>query len=261
MKINIALAISRDWFDHATITATSILMKSKPEDEYCFYILSNGFDEEEKGKFLKLKKLRKVNFEFLTIEDSYFEGAIHDWLGVSASYRLRLQTLCNADKVLYMDSDVVAVQDVSELFGIDISNYYIAAVEDKSSEMMSCRIKKIKEGEIFFNSGVQLINLVQFRENNLEEKMLSVMRDSNNYTDQDAINDICYGKILSLPLKYNIVPTDKDYKGREAEAKEAIENPVLLHYWSKPWGVDVRLNKYRHWNEAKDVYESLGNKE
>ena len=257
MKINIALACSRNWFQYAVITATMVLIKSNPQDEYCFYVLSNGFNEEEKNNFLKLKNFRDVEFEFLTVEDSYFEGAIHDWLGVSASYRLRLQTLCKEDKILYMDVDVATGKDIAELYSIDISDYYIAAVEDKSSEMMARRIRKIQKGEIFFNSGVQLINLAQFRENNLEEKMLTVMRDSKNYTDQDAINDICYGKILSLPLKYNIVPAEREYRGREAEAKEAMEDPVLLHYWSKPWHVEIRLDKYKLWNEAKDIYDSL----
>lgn len=257
MKINVALAVSRDWFNHASITATSILMNSNKNDNYCFYILSNGFDESEKDIFLKLKNLRPVDFEFITLDDEYFEGAIHDWLGVSASYRLRLQTFCNEDKVLYLDSDVVALKDIAELYKTDISAYYLAAVEDKCSEMMRCRIHSIKEGETFFNSGVQLINLKAFREDGIEEKFMEVLRNHNSYTDQDAMNDVCYGKILSLPLKYNIVPATKGYKGREIEAENAKENPVLLHYHSKPWGVSARLSKYEAWNNSKDVYNSL----
>ena len=256
MKINVALAISRDWFDKASITATSVLANAKDEDEYSFYILSNGFSDEEKQIFLNLKKLRDVNFEFITIDDSYFDGAIHDWLGVSASYRLRLQTFCKEDKILYMDSDIVAVKDVSELFKIDISNYYVAAVEDKSPDVMRHRIHQIKDDEPFFNSGVQLINLKKFREDNIEEKFMKILREKTSYTDQDALNDVCYGKILSLPLKYNIVPCDK-YTERREEAEDAIKNPVLLHYWSKPWCVSIRIDMYKDWNKYKDIYDSL----
>lgn len=258
MKINIALACSRDWFDYATITATSILMKSKSEDEYCFYILSNGFDEKEKNKFLKLKKLRDVEFEFLTVEDSYFEGAIHDWLGVSASYRLRLQTLCKEDKVLYLDTDVVAAKDIAELYSIDVSDYYLAAVEDKCTEMMSQRVQKTFESKIFFNSGVQLINLKKIREDKIEEQMLETLRKKDGYTDQDVLNDICFGKILPLPLKYNIVQTNgKNYDSKKEEAMEAQKDPVLLHYWSKPWAIEIKISKYKLWNDAKDAYDNL----
>jgi lipopolysaccharide biosynthesis glycosyltransferase len=256
MKINIALAISRDWFEYAVVTATSILENSNSQDEYCFYILSNGFSDEEKDLFLKLKKLRDVDFKFVTLDDSYFDNAIHDWLGVSASYRLRLQTFCPEDKVLYLDSDIVALKDLSELFNTDITDYYVAAVEDKSGHMMRCRIKSIKEDEPFFNSGVQLINLNKFRENKLEEKFMEALRSHGIYTDQDAMNDVCYGNILSLPLKYNIVPCE-EYKHRRDEAVEAIADPVLLHYWSKPWQASARINRYKDWYKYKDIYDNL----
>lgn len=256
MKINIALGISNSWFLQACITATSVLAVSNLDDEYTFYILSNGFSSTDKEMFLKLKNLRNVHFEFVTIDDNYFDGAIHDWLGVSSSYRLFLPNATNENKILYLDSDIVALQDIASMYTTNISNYYIAAIEDKCSAMMRTRIPHIKSGETFFNGGVQLMNLKKMREDNIAKKFIDKQRESIFYTDQDTVNDICYGKIYSLPLKYNIVPAP-GYNGRETEAQEALANPVLLHYAVKPWNRNTKTPIFEHWFKYKELYDNL----
>jgi len=233
MKINIAFGISSDWCQYASITIASILINANKKDDYSFYILSNGITEEHKKIFYRLNKIKKSDYIFIEMDDSFFDGAIHDWLGVSASYRLRLASVTNIEKILYLDADIIAMEDVAELYSTDISSYYLAAVMDKCSDMMKNRVS-LGECDIFFNSGVQLINLKKFRENNLESLFLKRLRESTYYTDQDVLNDICRGHILPLHIKYNIMPYGK-YAGNEYEYYEAISNPVLIHFTLKPW--------------------------
>ena len=252
MKINVALAVSKDWFGRARVTATSVLVNSNPEDDYCFFILSNGFKENDKKYFCELQKIRNVDINFIELDDEYFKDAIHDWLGVSASYRLRLQTFVNEDKILYLDSDIVAMKDIRELYEIDVSDYYLGAVEDKCSNMMKQRVN-LKEDEIFFNSGMQLINLEMFRKDNIEEKFMQKLRESDIYTDQDVMNDICRGKILSLPLKYNLMESESIYGNRTEEYKEALEQPVLYHYYAKPWTSSHRVGKFKIWYDYQEI--------
>ena len=86
-----------------------------------------------------------------------------------------------------------------------------------------------------------------------EEKMLTRLREINFYTDQDVMNDVCYGNIFSLPLKYNIVPVENLYGERQEEARDAMIAPVLLHYASKPWYVSAQQGIYKYWNDEKMV--------
>lgn len=232
-RINIALTASEDWLKYSAITAASILKHAKQDDDYHFYIVCNKFSKKIKKIFYSLDNIKKAEYKFLTVDDSEFEGAIHDWLGVSASYRLKLSKLVDEDKILYLDSDIIAMQDISELYSKDISDYYLAAVEDKCNSMMKGRIGLNKE-QTFFNSGLQLINLKMFRDENLEPIIFEKLRASTYYTDQDVINDVCRDKILSLPLKYNIVPNGL-YFEREEERDNAFKHPVLLHFEKKPW--------------------------
>lgn len=234
MRINIALGMTPNWFEFARVTVGSVLLNARPEDEYHFFIMANEFCDYDRKMFTSLNAIHPAEFEFILIDDSFFDGAIHDWLGVSSSYRLRLPSLVHESKVLYLDSDIIAVQDISPLYETDISDYYLAGVEDKCSEMMKSRVN-LSEDDIFFNGGMQLINLDAFRENNLEKIIMKKLRESTFYTDQDVINDVCRGKILSLPLKYNIMPCSGAYQTRQEEFIESINNPVLIHFTDKPW--------------------------
>lgn len=232
-RLNIALGATRDWLIYSATTVASILCNAYPDDSYHFYIISDRFNTKEKNHFYSLNKIKESNFHFLKIDNSEFDGAIHDWLGVSSSYRLKLSSLVNESKILYLDSDIIALDNINELYSYDISDYYLAAVEDKCSSFMKQRVK-LNIDQTFFNGGMQLINLDNFRKDNLEEIIFEKLRASKFYTDQDVINDVCRDKILSLPLKYNIVPFGR-YTLREQERDEAFNNPVLLHFATKPW--------------------------
>ena len=248
MRVNIAFGATEDWLQYTRITVASILANSNKEDKYHFYIMSNNFSEQIKSVFMLLNKIRPAEYHFIQINDDEFEGAIHDWLGVSSSYRLKLPSLTDLDKILYLDSDIIVLKDIAELYSYDIQNYYTAMVEDKCSMMMRRRVN-LREDQLFFNGGVSLMNLKAFREHNLEEKIFKILRESTFYTDQDVINDLCRDKILSLPLKWNVAwrPIKLDYtpattlqdfviyKGRHEELLESQKDPALIHYLQKPW--------------------------
>lgn len=242
-RINIAFGITKDWLKYTLVTICSILSNAKEEDDYHFYIMSDWENTSVtvfKPYLDTLNLIKPAEYQFLKMDNSEFEGAIHDWLGVSSSYRLKLPALLKEDKVLYLDSDLIAMNDISELYSYDVSDYYLGGVEDKSSHMMRTRVK-LKEGQTFINGGVQLMNLKKFREDNLEPIIFNKLKTCDYYTDQDVINDICRDKILQLPLKYNLMILDMDgfYINRQEEYKQAVQSPAIIHYTVKPWKEDI----------------------
>ena len=255
MRINISLGATEDWLEYSSITIASILKNSNPEDEYHFYIICNNFSEDSKNLFLRLNKIRTAEYHFLLVNDADFDGAIHDWLGVSSSYRLKLSSLTDIDKVLYLDSDIILKADIAELYSYNIDDYYTAMIEDKCSKIMKTRIK-LKPEETFFNAGVTLMNLKAFRENNLEEIIFDKLRKSTFYTDQDVINDVCRGKILSLPIKWNCVEPMivfcTPYPNRRLEYIDSKHNPFLIHYSKKPWE-NLSENFAKEWIKYRDL--------
>ena len=235
--INIAYAATQDWFEYTIISISSVLFNSKESDKYHFFILSDNFSEENKNAFYKLNKIKNSEFSFLKIDNSEFGGIFISDLGYATNYRLKLSSLTNEDKILYLDSDTIVLDDISELYNTDIEDYYIAAVKDKSWKAMRWRISN-DETFVFINAGVVLMNLKLFRKMNLEDKMINYLQNnaSNSHTDQDAINAVCINKIKYLPLKYNImVGGFWAVSYEEKEYDDAIKSPKIAHFVIKPW--------------------------
>lgn len=251
--INIAFGVTNDWLEHTFTVICSVLSNSDNSSEFRFFIMSDIPVEEFNKRFSDiLSKLRVINnrfeCEYIMMDNSEFDGVVHDSrVGISAYYRLKLGSMVNVDKILYLDSDIVVLKDISTLWNYDTEKFYIGAVEDKYSALMGWRAG-LQENEIYINSGVLLMNLKKFREDNLEEKIFEKLREDNNdYSDQDVLNYICKGKILYLPLKYNLMLTVDDensFPERKAEYQDSLKVPVVLHYSIKPWVIPVQYSEY-----------------
>lgn len=256
-KINVALCVSKDWLKYSLVTALSILEYAKDDESYKFYIVSDEISEKYVEKFKLLNNIREVEFEFIEINNEIFDGAINDWLGVSASYRLALPTLVQDSKILYLDSDIIARQNISELYRQDVRDYFFGACIDKCELFMRDRVS-LNEDEKFINSGMLLMNLANMRKYFVPELCIEKLIKSTIYTDQDVLNDICRKGIKLLPLKYNVMPVRNQYKFYEEEFEEAIKNPVLIHYTVKPWkGVENGDTK-PWWYFTRKLKETLG---
>ena len=256
-EINIAFTITHDWFKYTAITALSILCNADESDLYNFYVISNEITEADKDSLRILNKVKNANWNFIKVDDDDFKDITHNWLGCVSCYRLKLPELINADKLLYLDSDLIVLKNIAELYDYDISDYYLAAVEDKLFEIRY--VVKLRGGETYCNGGVQLINLKKFREDNMVQKIVDkLLEKGNNYTDQDVINDLCREYILSLPLKYNIARDAKGYKYRREEYMQAISDPVILHFTPyKPWSGPEYCEDCEVWHKYEDMYIQL----
>ena len=182
MDIKIAFGVTEDWLEHTFVTMCSILSNAKGVNEkYSFYVLSDISEEKFETLFepikYKLNNIYPFEYKYIKMNNSDFDGVVHDKrVGISAYYRLKLPSLLNEEKVIYLDSDLVVTDDISKLWNYDIDNYYLGAVEDKYSDIMGCQAN-LPEGETYINSGVMLMNLKNFRCDNLEEKIFKKLYD------------------------------------------------------------------------------------
>ncbi len=99
------------------------------------------------------------------------------------------------NKILYLDIDMMAAQDISELYHTDITNYEYAAVKEKYGS------KIIKSD--YINAGMLLLNLKKIKETGLLEKARKLIKKRKlPFADQDAIYWSTTSKLL-LPRKFN----------------------------------------------------------
>ena len=152
------------------------------------------------------------------------------------------------DKVLSLDIDVVITEDVSDLWDIDLTDYYFAGVEEQGH-------KNISENEFYANFGVIMMNLKKMREDRIGEKLVDAVNEEHfTCPEQDAFNKYCKGHIYKLPNDYNVTV----YSHITGEAlRERILHYAGLTYW-KHFGP---VKKYYNlpWSKIMELQESARN--
>ena len=94
-----------------------------------------------------------------------------DYALVAVYYRLLAPRLLptSLGKVLYLDCDIIVRRSLRELWNTDITGCALAAVPDLC-EKENGKALDLPIGAKYFNSGVLLINLWFWRENNVPER-------------------------------------------------------------------------------------------
>lgn len=99
------------------------------------------------------------------------------------------------DSILSIDMDTVVNENISELWDLDLTDYYLAAVEERKLSQ--------QEGS-YVNMGVAMLNLKKIREDKKDDEMIDALNTYwYRYKEQDCFNEFFRGKILILPSDYN----------------------------------------------------------
>lgn len=204
--MKIVYACTKSWYQYLLVTLYSLLKYNEVEKLYIFL-------EDDTLNLDVLKKMYK-NTEFIVIN---YENILENYIPKNhinvtnkftsaALVRLFLPDLLpEEDKVIYIDVDTIVVDDFSELWNIDITNYLIAGVKDLGllNQLDYLDLMNLPD-DTYINSGVLIMNLGRMRKEKITSKFTTfVNRKKYRFPDQDALNKICYKKILMIDSKYN----------------------------------------------------------
>lgn len=148
------------------------------------------------------------------------------------------------DRCLYLDSDLIVLDDILELSDLDLGDSDLAAVDDYY--LIRNRILSIPDTKRYFNAGVVMFNLQMWRSKNLANSVFEYVRDNPEnllYWDQDAMNAVLYQNRKPLPLRWNHQIHFDDCLshlpdgGKPSEMQAAMANPAIVHFVGpeKPW--------------------------
>lgn len=209
-KLPVAFIIDNNFVVPCIVAITSILLSKNTGVDYKFYILVNDISNDN------LKKINELNFEPWNAEivivnldlakykDIYihYDGNIGAG-SITALAKFDLHNLIDESKVLYLDSDIIVQNDISELFEISLEDKIAYVVRDSGKIYNNSGLRgKLPK---YFNSGVMLLNLSQMRENDFTTKLINAKKSLNDdgLVDQDAFNIAFRGLTGLLPIKYN----------------------------------------------------------
>lgn len=250
--------------DNSAIRNLKVESLSKRQEGYIFHILSDSVSEQTREKLERLEKSLNQTYpctiQVHIMQECDFKrfpkcGAAHS--NYLPYYRLKMDTFLNkeVEKCLYLDSDMLCLFDVRELFALDLSDKIVAAVGDCGTKHR--KIKFVQKGqkklhffdENYFNSGFLLLNAKEYRKYAIENKCEELASCCTYITaaDQDLLNaTIPQDKVLKLPFAYNFQticfcycickdenPNRLNYT--RAEFTKSFKSPKILHFGEKPW--------------------------
>ncbi len=260
MKINICFTTDNNYISNLSRTLCSILSNANKTDTFDIFILESNISNDNKNKFLKFFNNEFCKINFVNINTNLFNKFPNykfcphiPKMGYS---RLLIADLLNdIDKIIYLDCDTLVLSSLKDLFETDIEGYYLAAAEDTGQIFNSKFFGSFYENfTTYINSGVLLINLKLWRQNNILPTLFDSIEQNKEtflFGDQDAINFVFNGKIKIIDFSYNFQVCAFNIKKLLPKTiktclKETLINPKIIHYSTneKPWNSHTRLKKY-----------------
>ncbi|HNW26215.1 MAG TPA: glycosyltransferase family 8 protein [Candidatus Gastranaerophilaceae bacterium] len=238
-KIQIALTYDDNYAQHSVVLIASILENKTGNEEIIFHILDGGLSDNSKKI---LQDIQGCEIKIHQVDKKQFEGYVKsDYYPVSMLWTMILPDIIKVEKLIYLDSDMVVNSSLKELWETDLSDNYVAAVEDANGKKYAKRYG-LKDSK-FFNTGTMLINCKKWLEDNIPQKAVEIaMKNTGSRWgyDQTVLNQLFEGKVKFLDLKWNLqyfpINVWATYDDKQ-EYKNAIKNPLIIHYVGdyKPW--------------------------
>lgn len=251
--INILLCGNQKVFDGALTELISITNKTKETIKcYIFTMDVSRIKPEytcitdEQIEFLnKVVKSKKEDNEVIKIDiTNLYEkefGNCKNEAAYCTPYTL-LRLLADLvpgmpDKILYLDIDMMAGDDISKLYNIDVSEYEYAAVREKYGSIFIW--------PDYINAGMLLLNMKKIKETGLLEKARELIKTKKMlFADQDAIYRSTTKKLL-LPRIYN------------EQSKFNKKDTVICHFCKRLLLLPYpRTENYKQWH-IEEVHKVL----
>ena len=225
------------YVQHAAAAIASVVAHS--ERNFRFYILDCGISQK------KIEKLQRwdlgsntLTVTAVTKNDVFERYRLPSWYPPAIFYRLTIANLFpQYDKVLYLDSDIIAAGDVGELWDVELGDKWMGGVDETpfflSKWYAASRMKRgFSLDKTYFNSGVLLMNTKMMRVHRFAEACIRILEQNQNlaFPDQDAVCRVLgEDRYVRCDTKFNcMLPLHVKKEFRDFQ-------PTLMHYLQKPW--------------------------
>jgi len=259
--IRIALAPNDKFVKYALVLMISVLENTSSNVE--FIILHSNLNAESKVYLNSVSKYSNARVTYAQVDENVFTGFQNaSWTTIQAWFRALIPDIFpEIDKVIYLDCDTMLVSNIKQLWDIDVSDKVAAVVQDVLYSDQLCKQLSLKSN-VYFNSGMLVLNCKKWREMNLFEKVKDCAMNNKaiKYGDQDVLNFVIDTDKIVISPKFNYMENwwrdySHDYKDEfKTDYEECRKgNAVVVHFAGyKPLNAKTR-NSYKDlwWQYAK----------
>ena len=257
-EIPIFFTIDDNYIPFLAVTLESIVDNFSIENSYKIIVLYKENMKKENIEKINKYKRENLDIEFVDLKDKLgdIEEKLYtrDYYSKSTYYRLLIPELYpEYDKAIYLDSDIVILSDIANLYNIELGDNLIGAAPDeaianvKAFQEYAEKVVGVQSYDKYFNAGVLLMNLKELRNIKFQEKFMYLL-ETVRYSvaqDQDYLNRICKGRVKIIDGSWDKMPIG----GRILKEEELN----LIHYnlISKPWLFEGIVYEEYFWKYAE----------
>lgn len=255
-----------NYVPYLAVSIRSLIDTTPLKQKVCVYVLNERLKIENMFA-LKKMETKNIKIKFVNVSNKIksirdkLVAQLRDYYSPSIYYRIFIASMFpKLDKAIYLDCDIAIVDNIANMYNKDLGNNLVGAVVDEvvnSNEQFKSYVQEAVgiDCDKYFNSGILLMNLKEFRNQSIEEQFIYYL---NNYPfsslcpDQDYLNFLCKNKVLYMEKGWNKM-TVEDGAFDEKDL-------YIVHYnmFKKPWKYyDVMFDKYFWQSARKTEYYTL----
>lgn len=231
------------------VAIKSMIDNKSKTDEYRIYVFCDKLSEKSINCLQKV--CGEVRLEIVRVTDYLTGTDFYETRHVSIAtyYRFFIpKILSYYDKILYLDCDVLIKNDIGKLYDLDLEGNILSG-----NRMFGV------ENE-YVNAGILLFNVREYLKNDVCEKCIKYIAGHRDleFPDEQALNEVCKGKIKHFDYKYN-------FQTLFCKAKETIDitnvkkvrDICLIHFTVKPWDTSNAFLGNLWWKTVKKMPKDI----
>ena len=240
--LHVAFGVDANYFMGMGVAIVSVLENNRLQP-FIFHVFTSSISTEQAEKLREIESLYSTIIEVNIIDHAIFDefADFSTFAQYSSAIFTRLLiagTLKGvADKVLYLDADIVCQGDLSELLSIDMNECVAAVVGDVGS-IAEMQVNTMRlAGQKYFNSGMLYINVDKWVAENVWQRSVKEILASEKtflFPDQDALNIVLDKKTKFIDSRFNFI---YDLFSETPTRKKIPTDAVFIHFVGrlKPW--------------------------
>lgn len=270
MEMNILVTLNSNYVPPLKVMLKSLFLNNS-HALFTIYIMHSSLTEEELRMLQQFVEKDGHKLKVITITEAYFQDApVIKHYTKEMYYRLLAFKFLPEDveKILYLDPDILVINEIDKLYETDISDYLFAAAYHDLATVKELNKLRLLPYEIdaYYNSGVLLMNVSKQRKMINEQEIYDFVEKNKLkliLPDQDILNGLYSKEIKKVDeIYYNydarFYPYYKLVSKGKVDLDFVINNTSIIHFCGKkkPWHKNYNgkfHSLYKH-------YERLANK-
>lgn len=265
--MNILVTLNSNYMKALKVMLKSMFINN-PKETFSIYVMHSSIKEDELAELQHYVSQHGHELRVIAIQEDMFQNApVVKHYTREMYYRLlAFRFLPKAvEKILYLDPDMLVINEIRTLYDIDISEYlYAAAYHDMVSvkEINKLRLRPY-DIEAYYNTGVLLMNL-RLQRQKVNPKDIYDFVEKNKkkliLPDQDIINALYSKEIKQIDeTLYNYDARYYRYykviSNGKVDMDYVINKTSIIHFCGKkkPW----HKNYSGHFHALYKHYEKL----